>query len=241
VKYHLAIVERFLRSGSSRCPELDGIRAQCSGDFTCLCSVFQFEHILTLRSHKINSWESALGNKGWNWANLFPYYLKHENLTVPSAWQLTDGASYISTDHGFNGPVKVGWRDTIVNGTTFNTFNTSHQAVGIPYNKDVNGGAMHGFYFLPKFVDRDANIREDAARAYYYPFAGRKNLNVFFNTTTNKIVWNSTAGTPVAGGVQVTAADGTVSIIHANKEVIMSAGSLRSPVILELSGIGNPR
>jgi choline dehydrogenase-like flavoprotein len=167
-------------------------------------------------------------------------YLKHENFTVPEVFQLADGVSYIPTDHGYNGPVKVGWRYTIENSTIFNSFNASNNAAGIPYDKDVNGGHMHGFYYLPKFVDRDANIRVDAGRAYYYPYAGRKNLNLFLNTYANKIVWNSTKGTPLAGGVQVVAADGTVSTIYANNEVIVSAGSLRSPVILELSGVGNP-
>ena len=136
--------------------------------------------------------------------------------------------------------MKVGWSYNIVNSTIFNAFNASNTAVGIPFNQDVNGGHMHGFHYLPKLVDRDANIRADAGRAYYYPYAGRENLNLFLNTYANKIVWNSTKGTPVAGGVQVATANGTVSTIYASKEVILSAGSLRSPVILELSGVGNP-
>jgi choline dehydrogenase-like flavoprotein len=166
-------------------------------------------------------------------------YLKHENFTTPSAWQLADGASYIAADHGYQGPVKVGWRDNLDNSTIFNNFNASNTAVGLPFDSDVNGGHMHGFYFLPKLVDRDANLRADAGRAYYWPYAGRKNLHLYLNTYANKIMWNSTTGTPIAGGVQVAAADGTISTIYANKEVICSAGSLRSPVILELSGIGN--
>ena len=179
----------------------------------------------------------------WRRATNFDFrsYLKQENFTLPAAFQLADGVSYVPVDHGYSGPVKVGWSDHIENSTIFNTFNASNNAVGITFNKDPNGGHMHGFNFLPKLVDRDAGIRADAARAYYFPYAGRKNLNLFLNTYANKIVWNSTEGAPVAGGVQVAAADGTVSIIYASKEVIVSAGSLRSPIILELSGVGNPR
>ena len=161
-------------------------------------------------------------------------------MTVPEAFQLADGVSYVTADHGYSGPVKVGWSYHIENSTIFSTFNASNNAVGLSYNKDPNGGHMHGLNFIPKLVDRDAGIRADAARAYYFPYAGRKNLNLFLNTYANKIIWNCTNETPVAGGVQVVAADGTVSTIYANKEVIVSAGALRSPVILELSGVGNP-
>lgn len=86
-------------------------------------------------------------------------------------------------------------------------------------------------------------MREDAARAYYYPFQSRPNLRVFLNTTVNKIVRRDCAvGMNVtADGVEVTSATGTTSILTAAKEIIVSAGSLRSPAILELSGVGNPR
>ncbi|KAG0648550.1 Glucose oxyHydrase [Hyphodiscus hymeniophilus] len=168
---------------------------------------------------------------------------EHENFTLPAAFQLADGASYIPADHGHSGPVKVGWSDHIENFTIFSIFNASNNAVGLTYNQDPNGGHMHGFNFLPKLVDRDTGIRADAARAYYFPYTKRKNLHLFLNTYANKILWKSTKETPVAGGVQVRAADGTVSTIYASKEVIVSAGSLnyqalKTQIVVNLPTVG---
>lgn len=101
---------------------------------------------------------------------------------------------------------------------------------------------MRGFFVWPSTIDRDANVREDAARAFYYPVQGRQNLKVFLNTTVNRILWedrNGTDGVVRARGVEVTAQDGSVFEIGAEREVVLSAGSLRSPAILELSGVGN--
>ncbi|GFF95205.1 FAD-dependent glucose dehydrogenase [Aspergillus udagawae] len=63
------------------------------------------------------------------------------------------------------------------------------------------------------------------------------------NTTGNRILWANQTGTfgpAVASGVEVTLSDGTIETITANKEVILSAGPLISPAILERSGVGNP-
>ncbi|KAL3420945.1 Glucose oxidase 2 [Phlyctema vagabunda] len=188
---------------------------------------------------QIDSWE-AVGNEGWNWESLWPYYLKHEKFQVPKDFQIANGADYVTAYHGVDGPVRIGWENGVINGTIFDSFNATHDAVGIPYNADMNGGDMRGFYFLPKFIDQANNSRVDAATAYYYPVQDRTNLNLFTNTHVNKVIWNSTDGEAIAGGIEVTASDGTVSHIYAKKEVIISAGSLRTPVVLELSGIGNP-
>lgn len=188
----------------------------------------------------MNTWET-LGNDGWNWDGIWPYYLKQEDFQVPKDFQIADGADYIAADHNTGGPVQIGWYDAVINSTIFDSWNASHVAAGIPWNQDVNGGSMIGFSWHPKFIDQAANTRVDAGTAYYYPVANRTNLFMFSSTHAEKIMWNSTTeGNVIAGGVEVTAADGTTATIYANKEVILSAGSLRSPVILELSGVGNP-
>ena len=111
--------------------------------------------------------------------------------------------------------------------------------LGIPHNFGVNGGSVRGFTVWQSTMDREKNVREVAARAYYYPIENRPNLHVFLNTTANRITWKDCEGA-VANGVEVSHQNGTVGTLAARKEVILSAGSLRSPAILELSGIGNP-
>ena len=100
---------------------------------------------------------------------------------------------------------------------------------------------MRGYNIYPRTIDTAANVREDAARAYYWPFNSRTNLQLVTNTVATQIIWAASNGSnATASGVKVTKADGTTQIITAKREVILSAGSLRSPQLLELSGIGNP-
>jgi choline dehydrogenase-like flavoprotein len=188
---------------------------------------------------QIDSWE-ALGNLGWNWDSLLPYYRKSEHFDVPTAAQVASGASFDQVYHGETGPLNVGFPYSLLNGTFTKDVQDSWEALGVPVSKELNGGDVRGISVAQSTLDRDANVREDAARAYYYPIKDRSNLRLFLNTTANRIVWESHNET-AAKGIEVTHADGFIRVLNARKEVIISAGSLRSPAILELSGIGNPK
>lgn len=99
---------------------------------------------------------------------------------------------------------------------------------------------MVGFTQFIRTIDLKNNVREDAARAYYYSIQDRINLHVLLNTTATKLKWAPNATVPTANGVEVSTQDGNVKIIAARKEIILSAGALVSPLLLELSGVGNP-
>jgi len=188
---------------------------------------------------QIDSWEK-FGNKGWNWNTLFPYYLKSEQFQVPAPDQVARGADYYHSYHGEHGPLKVGWPNEMTNSSVLPILDETFQRLGVSYNRDINGGSMVGLTVHPDTIDREENVRHDTARAYYWPYENRSNLKVISNTYANKIIWDSNSDSEaVAIGVEVTGVDG-VETIYASKEVILSAGSLKSPVILELSGIGNP-
>jgi choline dehydrogenase-like flavoprotein len=190
-------------------------------------------------SGQIDLWEKV-GNKGWNWKALFPYYQKSEGFQVPYSDQIDDGADYYIGYHGERGPLNVGWPKVMTNGSVLPILDETFSELGVPYNRDINGGNMVGLTSHPNTIDRDANIREDAARAYFWPVENRSNLKIISNTHAKKIVWgNDSDGQAVAIGVEVTGPDGN-EVIYASKEVILSAGSLKSSVLLELSGIGNP-
>ncbi|OLN92030.1 Glucose oxidase 2 [Colletotrichum chlorophyti] len=187
---------------------------------------------------QIDIWE-RLGNDGWNWENLLEYYKKAETLQPPTTEQVADGVTFTPEYHGSNGPLKVGWKPGMVNSSFVDVLNQTYGAVGVPALQDIAGGDMVGWNIYPATVDTALQVREDAARAYYFPYQNRTNLRVFLNTEAQKLVWaNSTEAT--ASGVLVKDSTGASRTIYANKEVIISAGSLRSPLLLEQSGVGNP-
>ena len=101
---------------------------------------------------------------------------------------------------------------------------------------------MRGFSVFPQTIDRDANVREDAARAYWHPVEDRPNLSII-RGSVHKVTWANSLKDEkvVAEGLEYVNQDNETVIIKASKEVILSAGSLRTPLILELSGVGNPR
>ncbi|KAJ5751450.1 uncharacterized protein N7511_008415 [Penicillium nucicola] len=188
---------------------------------------------------QIDSWE-LIGNKGWNWKSLLPYYRKSEGFQVPTQDQTAHGADYDARYHGENGPLKVGWPTAMTNKSVLPVLNKTFEQLGVSYNRDINGGNMVGLTVHPDTIDREANVRHDTARGYYWPYETRSNLKIISNMHANKIIWaNDSLGEAVAIGVEVTGIEG-VEEIYACKEVILSAGSLKSPVLLELSGVGNP-
>lgn len=189
---------------------------------------------------QIDSW-GEIGNAGWSWDDLLPYYKKSEDFTYPTRAQLSSGVTFAASDHGEAGLLKVGYPYGLLNGSFHAIVENTWQTLDLPHNIDVNGGSVRGFTIWQSTLDMVANVREDAARAYYYPVRGRPNLHVFLNMTVNRIIWEDSDEAAIAIGVEVIDLRGTVKVIKSGREVILSAGSLRSPAILELSGVGNPR
>ncbi|KAF2646759.1 alcohol oxidase [Massarina eburnea CBS 473.64] len=192
---------------------------------------------------QIDAWED-LGNEGWNWDALFRYYVQQEHFQPPDAEKAVEGATFVEEYHGFTGELSVGWGASYMEQGMFEILKNASENMGLKWNKDVNSGRMDGFTRWPFTLHASTNIRQDAARAYYYPVAQqRPNMHVFVNTTALRIIWDESAGyeSVTAKGVEVLpATKNTTNIIQASKEVILSAGSLRSPALLEHSGIGNP-
>lgn len=191
---------------------------------------------------QIDSWEK-IGNTGWNWKNLFPYYKKSENFTYPTAAQTSAGATFDPKFHGEDGPLNVGYAYDLINGSIQAEVAASWKAVGVKHNRDINGGFMDGYTVAQSTLDREENVREDAARAYYYPVEKRGNLKLFLRANARRIIWadNNEGAEVKARGVEVLMENGVVEVIKVGKEVIVSAGTLRSPTILEHSGIGNEK
>lgn len=193
---------------------------------------------------ELDIWE-AVGNTGWSWESLLPYFRKSEHLQIPSAAQQAQGATYIPSVHGFDGPLDVGWSQQLNVGTFGKDANASWQALGLKWNVDPNAGSPAGLFLHPSEFDLQlGGVREDASRAYLLPVANRSNLHIFTHTTARKIVFSHHTrrlnDTIVATGVNIVTATGRNRTILASREVILSTGTYRTPGLLEVSGIGDP-
>ena len=188
---------------------------------------------------QFNAWEK-LGNPGWNWNTLLRYYKQIERFYTPENWQQAVGASFDRDVHGLSGDLHVGFNPDMPNGTFYDTIKQTFRNVGEPTNPDASSGHTRGFDVWPQTIDPARNLRWDAAMAFYWPVQGRPNLQLV-NGTVSRIIWESGCEMPTAGGVEYIDPAGETRTLAANKEVILSAGALRTPLVLEMSGIGNPR
>ncbi|KAL1593807.1 hypothetical protein SLS60_010539 [Paraconiothyrium brasiliense] len=197
---------------------------------------------LRAEKEQIDQWE-AFGNDGWDWENLFEYYRSQEHFQPPSLDNAENGATFDQGVHNYDGELAVGWNKYFTKQGMFDILRETSESIGIQWNKDANGGRMSGFSTWPFTQNPTTNTREDAANAFYYPVAEqRTNLKVFLNTTATRMIWAEKfrSRKAVAEAVEILTSSNATDSLYAAKEVILAAGSLRSPALLELSGVGNP-
>ncbi|KAK7462794.1 hypothetical protein VKT23_007375 [Stygiomarasmius scandens] len=187
---------------------------------------------------------AALGNPGWDWAGLLPYFVKAETVSpgdpgiVPGA-DLAPGTDF--STHGLGGPLKVSYNRIInqVLDLAAPYVNSFVAFTGSAANPDPENGNATGIWQAPRTVDEDEGIRSYSANAYFVPVQNRRNLLVLSGAQATQVLTKKTPATGVkATGVQYSV-NGTSFSVNANKEVILSAGAIQTPQLLELSGIGD--
>ncbi|OAQ65220.1 GMC oxidoreductase [Pochonia chlamydosporia 170] len=191
---------------------------------------------------EIDGWE-RLGAKEWNWGSLWPYYKVVERFVDPTPAQADAGAGAVPEYHGRSGEVAVTYPSQLLTGDFSSTLAATWEALGVSVCQDASGGKVEGYTVRPMMVDRESGRRASAAEAFYYPIADRPNLRLIQGTALN-LLWIGRAQgeKQAASGVKYLDGDGNVQSIIVNKagEVIIAAGALATPTILEASGVGNP-
>ncbi|KAL8954545.1 MAG: hypothetical protein Q9183_007061, partial [Haloplaca sp. 2 TL-2023] len=184
-----------------------------------------------------DTWEE-LGNPGWGWNGLLPYFKKSETFTPPPE-ELA--AQYpISGDlepHGTDGPVGSSFPNYQY--PVLQYFYQAWNSIGVSSNPQPNGGrAVDAFYSTLSILGTNQS-RSSADTAYYRPIAGKRpNFQLLPLHSVTKILFNKKQKR--ATGVQYVSRNDTKTIlsVRAHHEVILAAGAPRSPQILQVSGIG---
>ena len=161
---------------------------------------------------------NELGNEGWSYVDVLPYFKKAENAEL--------GASAY---HGTGGPLNV---------TDLRTVNPLSQAFveagvesGFPLKDDFNGPEQDGVGFYQ--VTQRQGLRHSAAVGYVHPILNRPNFTLQTQSLVTGVIFE---GTRAVGVTYIQ--NGEKQKANANKEVILSGGAINSPQLLMLSGIG---
>ncbi|KAK8247797.1 choline dehydrogenase [Phyllosticta capitalensis] len=191
-----------------------------------------------------DEWET-LGNDGWNWDSMLQYFEKNEKFTTDVT--ASDASSYSiapvdSSVHGSSGPVNVSYQDYFYPGTP--KVYAAMNELGVPTDSaDPNNGLSAGNSFLPMNIDPVSKTRSDARRALWDPAESRDNLYLSNGQFVTKInIENEKRALPnvrITGVEYATDAGATRQNITARKEVILAAGAVHTPLLLQLSGIGD--
>ena len=159
-----------------------------------------------------------LGNPGWGWDDVLPYFKKAEGndrLGEPL--------------HSQSGPLKassIPKKHPLVE-----SFKKAANALGVPTTDDFNNLTQEGVGYYQLTTQK--GFRCSTAVAYLKPARKRSNLHIWTNSQVCKVIFENKK----AVGIELVQ-DGIKKIVRANKEVILSAGAIQSPQILQLSGVG---
>lgn len=164
---------------------------------------------------------ASLGNDGWSWSDVLPYFRKSETND-------TGGDHY----RGDSGPLHVSTMDRDLHPLCAN-FISAGVELQIPHNSDFNGASQEG---LGTYQNTMKNgMRMSASRAYLRPARRRRNLRIETHALAQKVLFEGKRAT----GIEYTRR-GNTHRVRAAREVILSAGAINSPQLLQLSGVGPP-
>ena len=165
---------------------------------------------------------SQRGNRGWGYADILPYFKRCEQRigAGDDTFRGRDGNLQV-TDLNYKHPL-------------CEAFMEGAGELGIPRNLDYNGSSQEGISYVQRTTYRRRRV--STARAFLNPAKKRSNLKVVTNAFVTRILLDS----KTARGVEFSKGGrgGELSQVSAKKEVILSGGTINSPQLLQLSGIG---
>ncbi|MDA7447999.1 choline dehydrogenase [Candidatus Pseudothioglobus singularis] len=166
-----------------------------------------------------NQWEEH-GAKGWAYKDCLPYFKRCES------WHEGE-----NDYRGGNGPVSTSNGNNMKLNPLYEAFIEAGKEAGYPETKDYNGEQQEGFG--PMHMTVGGGVRSSASNAYIKPAKNRSNLKILTNVLVQKVILEN----KIATGVEYSI-NGNKKVLKANREVILCAGSIGSPQLLQLSGIG---
>lgn len=188
----------------------------------CLGGSSAINAMIYIRGHRqdYDFWAS-LGNTGWSYNEVLPYFKKSEN-----------NERIHNEFHGQGGPLNVS--EIQSDNPLKNNYLAAAREVGYPITDDFNGAEQEGVGIYQ--VTQKNGERWSAAKGYLFPHMARTNLTVETNALAQRIIIENGR----AVGVKFKQ-NGVTKTIRARREVLVSAGAFQSPQLLMVSGIGDQK
>ena len=166
-----------------------------------------------------DQWEEQ-GAKGWSYKNCLPYFKRSEK------WHMGE-----DNYRGGSGPVATSNGNNMKLNPLYQAFIDAGVEAGYPETADYNGRQQEGFG--PMHMTVGNGVRSSTSNAYIKPAKNRPNLIILTDVLVQRVILKSKVATGIEYLIK-----GETKVINANIEVILCAGSIGSPQLLQLSGIG---
>lgn len=164
-------------------------------------------------------WHGA-GNPGWAWRDVRPVFERFERKVGADGVARGNGALFVSNREAQYHPLKNNFRDAA-------------RQLQLPLSSDINGDAPEGLGAYP--ITTKNGLRCSSADAFLRPALARKNVTLRSHAQVHRILFKDQR----AIGVQYSSGPGSaLTTVYATKEIVLAAGAVNSPQILQLSGIG---
>lgn len=172
------------------------------------------------QSRDYDAWAQTTGDANWRWEHCLPYFKRHEDH-----WRGADAL------HGAGAEWRV--ERQRLSWEVLDAFAQAAQQAGIPATEDFNRGSNEGVGYFE--VNQRRGVRWNTAKAFLRPAMRRPNLQVWTGALTRRVLLESGR----AVGIEIEPVEGGAPLrARAHREVVLAAGAVGTPQILQLSGIG---
>jgi choline dehydrogenase len=171
-----------------------------------------------------DGWAAALGDANWRWDACLPYFRKHEDH-----WRGADAL------HGAGGEWRV--ERQRLRWEVLEAFAEAAVQAGIPKSDDFNRGSNEGVGYFE--VNQRAGLRWSASKAFLRPALDRDNLQIWTGAHVSRVLFGrADAGLRAVGIEVVPLGGGAAQRARATGEVVLAAGAINTPALLQHSGVG---
>jgi len=178
------------------------------------------------QSRDYDQWAALTGDDSWRWESCLPFFTQHEDH-----WRGESGA------HGAGHEWRV--EKQRLRWDVLDAFAQAAQQAGIPATDDFNTGNNEGVGYFE--VNQKRGVRWNASKAFLRPVQTRTNLQVLTGAQVRRLTLQRGAGGELrCTGAELLGGAGVPASVRAHRGVVLAAGAIGTPQILQLSGVGAP-